>query len=181
MRQDRGPAGPPPRSGGSRIVARFAEVACPPLLRTDQLTDGLLAEFAALLAALPIGMRRLVRAGLVVFDQGARLYPAARGRRFIRLDDAAAEAYFSAVLDMRRSGLAMAAQRIKGLVVLCYYELPQVKEQLGYRPDAYIRAVAQRRIDSYGAAIRAAESALLTDDRGDLDAEGLARQPEAGQ
>ena len=44
---------------------------------------------------------------------------------------------------------------------MCYYELPEVKEQLGYRPDAYIAAVSQRRLRSYGAQIRAGEAAVL--------------------
>ena len=38
---------------------------------------------------------------------------------------------------------------------MCYYELPEVKEQLGYRPDPYIAAVSRRRLASYGAQIRA--------------------------
>ena len=36
-----------------------------------------------------------------------------------------------------------------------------VKDQLGYRPDAYIAAVSRRRLASYGAQIHAGETALL--------------------
>jgi hypothetical protein len=50
-------------------------------------------------------------------------------------------------------------------VVMCYYELPEVKEQLGYRPDAYIAAVSRRRLDRYGPEIRAGEAAVLERDR----------------
>ena len=149
------------RAADRRIVARFAEIACPPGVRAQHLLPGLLGEFESLLAALPAWMRRSVLAGLMAFDQGARLYPRARGRRFTRLADADAEAYLRAVLASRRDGLATAAQRIKGLVVLCYYELPEVKEQLGYRPDAYIAAVSRRRLASYGAQIAAGEAAVL--------------------
>jgi hypothetical protein len=95
----------------------------------------------------------------VAFDQGARLYPPARGRRFVHLADDVADAYYRSVLARRGAGLAL--QRVKGLVVMCYYELPEVKEQLGYRPDAYIAAVSQRRLRSYGAQIRAGEAAVL--------------------
>ena len=136
-----------------RIVARLAEVACPP---GPDLTEGLLTEFEATLNALSASVRRPVVAGLVAFDRGARLYPKARGRRFIRLDDATAQAYFRAAL-ARVPVLAL----IKGLVVMCYYELPEVKEQIGYRPDDYIASVSRRRLDSYGAQILIGEAAVL--------------------
>jgi len=159
MRQE---GSPPPRQLGPaarRIVVRFAEIVCPPQVRAGGLTDKLLAEFELLLGALPPGVRSPALAGLVAFDQGARLYPAARGRRFVHLGDDAADAYYRAVV--ARPGAGPALQRIKGLVVMCYYELPEVKEQLGYRPDAYIAAVSRRRLESYGAQIRAGEAALL--------------------
>ena len=148
------------------IVARFAQVVCPPQLVSGDLTDELLAEFESLLAVIPAAVRRSVLAAFVVFDQGARLYPAARGRRFARLRYADADAYFRAVLARQRGGLGAALQRVKSLVVMCYYELPAVKEQLGYRPEAYIAAVSQRRLASYGAEIRAGEAAVLAPDPG---------------
>ena len=152
-----------------QIVARFAEIVCPPEVRAGDLRDRLLAEFESLLAVLPPGVRWSVRGGLVAFDQGARLYPRARGRRFTHLADDAADAYFRAVLARRGAGLGPALQRVKGLVVMCYYDLPEVKDQVGYRPDAYIAAVSRRRLASYGAQIRAAEAALLVPDPGAPD------------
>jgi len=146
-----------------RIAARFAAVVCPPQVRAGDLAGRLLAEFESLLEALPPAVRSSVRAGLIAFDQGARLYPRARGRRFVHLADDVADAYYRAVV-ARGAGLGPAVQRIKGLVVMCYYELPEVKDQLGYRPDAYIAAVSRRRLASYGAQIRAGEAALLAPD-----------------
>jgi hypothetical protein len=147
-----------------RIAARLAAVVCPPGALGRELADGLLEEFEAMLGVLSPGLRRSVLSGLVVFDQGARLYPRGRGRRFARLADADADAYVRAVLAIRRGGLGAALQRIKGLIVFCYYEQPQAKEQLGYRPDPYIAAVSRRRLASYGAQIRAAEAAVLAPD-----------------
>jgi len=149
--------------GARRVVARFAEVVCPPGGAAG-LTDKLLTEFESLLDVLPPAVRSSVRAGLVAFDQGARLYPRARGRRFVNLTADAADGYFRAVLTRRGTGRAL--QRIKGLVVMCYYELPEVKDQLGYHPDAYIAAVSRRRLESYGAQIRAGEAAALVRDPG---------------
>jgi hypothetical protein len=175
MRQNRGS---PARWEGlviRRIVERFAGIVCPPEVRTGDLAARLLAEFESNLDVWPPGVRWSVRGGLVAFDQGARLYPRARGRRFVHLADGDADAYFQAVLACRRGGLGAALQRIKGLVAFCYYELPEVKDQLGYWPDTYIAAVSRRRLASYGAQIRAGETAVLA-----TDPAGLGRRGQGG-
>jgi len=157
MRHD---AGAPARrlsAQARRIAERLADVACPPEIGHQGLTSRVVAEFETVIDVLPAALRWSVRCGLVALNQGARLYPPARGRRFVALADAPAEAYLRVVLSTRRGGLGPALQRIKGLVVFCYYELPEVKDQLGYRPDPYIEAVSRRRLKTYGAQIRAAE------------------------
>src|SRR5258708_10713723 len=98
MSQDAASPGWRLRSPVRRIVARFAEVACPPEVRAGDVMDGLLAEFESLLGALPAGARWLVQGGLVAFDLGARLYPRAHGRRVAPLRDADADAYFRAIV-----------------------------------------------------------------------------------
>jgi hypothetical protein len=121
-------------------------------------TDRVLAEFEQMLGALAPTARKGVTAALVAIDQGARLYPRSRGRRFTRLDDQAAEAYIRVLL---RSELV---QRIKGLVVMCYYELPVVQREIGYHPAPYMAAVSRRRLESYGPEIRAGEAAVTEPD-----------------
>lgn len=133
-----------------RIAARFAEVACPPEVREAGRVEGLVGELELMLGALPRAARRLVPLALVGFDQGARLYPRARGRRFTRLGDEAAEAYLAAVLGSRAPALAAMFQRVKGLVVMCYYELPEVQREIGYDPEPFIAAVSRRRLERYG-------------------------------
>ena len=170
MSQDAASPGRRLRAPVRRIVVRFADVACPPEVRVGEVRGGLLAEFEALLGALPAVARWLVQGGLFAFDQGARLYPRAHGRRFTRLGDDDADAYFRAIVARPRGGLADAAQRIKGLVVFCYYEQPKVKERVGYRPDDYIAEVSRRRLSRYGAQIHAGEEASLGPDPGGPDA-----------
>ena len=138
------------------MVVRFAEIVCPPGVRTGRRADRVLAEFMLMLGVLRPAARRALLGAFVVIDQGARLYPAARGRRFARLDDATADAYLSALLG-RGDGVAAMAQRIKGLLVMCYYELPEVKAEIGYDPEPYIATVSRRRLERYGAEIAAAE------------------------
>ncbi len=142
-----------------RVTSRFAEVVCPPGMRAHHRTERVLSEFELMLAALAPAARRALTAAVVVLDHGARLYPQARGRRFSRLDDQAAEAYIRALL--ARGGVAaQLVQRLRGLVVMCYYELPPVQREIGYDPAPYIAAVSRRRLESYGPEIRAGEAAV---------------------
>jgi hypothetical protein len=160
------------RGSARRIVARFAAVACPPEVRSGERTERLLGEFELLLGAMPAGMRKSIPVAFVVFDRAARLYPPARGRRFARLGDRTADSYLRAVLARGDAGPAAVVRLLKGLVVMCYYELPEVKEQLGYLPDPYIAAVSQRRLAAYGPDIRAGEAAVLAPDPGNPEAAG---------
>ena len=128
-------------------------------MRTHHRADRVLAEFELVLGALAPAARKGLIAAFVVLDQGARLYPRARGRRFIRLNDQAAEAYIRALLT-RRGTTAQLVQRLRGLVVMCYYELPAVQREIGYDPAPYIAAVSRRRLESYGPEIAAGEAAV---------------------
>jgi len=118
-----------------------------------------LGEFGLMLGALPPAARTAMAAALILVDQGARLYPAARGRRFARLDDGVAEAYVRALL-ARHDPAAELTRRLKGVVTMCYYELPEVQREIGYDPAPYIAAVSRRRLESYGPDIRAGEAAV---------------------
>ena len=141
-------------------------------------TDRVLAEFEQMLGALAPTARKGLTTALVAIDQGGRLYPRARGRRFTRMDDQAAEAYIRALLSRGLVGELL--QRIKGLVVMCYYELPAVQREIGYNPAPYIAAVSRRRLESYGPQIRAGEAAVTSaqigDGVGDGDGDGVGGQ-----
>jgi hypothetical protein len=134
-------------------------------MRTHHRTDRVLAQFELMLDALAPTARKALTVAIVVLDQGARLYPPSRGRRFSELDDQAAEAYIRAML-ARRGDAGEVARRLKGLVVMCYYELPTVQREIGYNPAPYIAAVSRRRLESYGAQIRAGETAVTAPDPG---------------
>lgn len=116
-----------------------------------------MAEFELMLGALAPGARKALTAGIIALDEGARLYPPARGRRFSRLDDRTAEAYVRALLT-GRSIAADLVQRLKSVVVMCYYELPTVQREIGYDPDPYIAAVSRRRLETHGPQIKAGEA-----------------------
>jgi choline dehydrogenase-like flavoprotein len=133
---------------------------CPPGVRADDRADRAAGQFGLVLGALQPVARRAVMAGLVAVDRAARLYPPARGRRLVRLPEHVAEAYARALL-ARPGGLGTVAQRLKGLLVMCYYDLPDVAEEIGYRPAPYIASVSRRRLATYGAEIAAGEAAVF--------------------
>jgi hypothetical protein len=119
-----------------------------------------------MLGSLPPTARKALAAALILLDQGARLYPPSRGRRFARLDDRVAGAYVHALL-ARHDAAAEMIRRLKSVFTMCYYELPEVQREIGYDPAPYIAAVSRRRLESYGPQIRAAEA-----DSGDLGQSG---------
>jgi len=152
------PAASPLSARARRVTRRFAVVVCPPGMREHHRTDRVVAEFELILGALAPGARKALTAGIITLDEGARLYPPARGRRFSRLDDRTAEAYVRALLT-GRSIAADLVQRLKSVVVMCYYELPAVQREIGYDPAPYIAAVSRRRLQTYGPQIEAGEAA----------------------
>ena len=138
---------------------RFAELVCPPEVRAGQRADRVLGELGLMLGSLPPVARKALAAALVLLDQGARLYPPSRGRRFARLGDEVAGSYVRAVL-ARRGPAAELIRRLKSVITMCYYELPEVQREIGYDPAPYIAAVSRRRLESYGPDIRAGEAAV---------------------
>jgi hypothetical protein len=143
-----------------RVVERLAVLVCPPRLVEDDLTETLRRDFDRHLRCLPPAARRAASPALYLFDQGARLRPATRGRRFVRLDDERADAYLRDVLYGRSGPVATMIRLVKSLLVFCYYDLPEVKAGLGYEPDAYIAEVSARRLTLHGPEIRAAEEGV---------------------
>src|SRR5580700_862405 len=151
------PGQPAPEVPVRHAARRFAEVVCPPEVRLDQRTDRVLREFGLMLGSLPPAARKALAAALVLLDQGARLYPPSRGRRLARLDDRVAGAYIRALL-ARHDVAAEMTRRLKSVVTMCYYELPEVQREIGYEPAPYIAAVSRRRLESYGPQIRAVQA-----------------------
>lgn len=143
--------------------------------------DRVVGEFELMLGSVQPTARHVLSAALIAFDRAAWLYPHTRGRRFVRLGDRAADRYVRALL-ARSGGLGGVVRRLKGLFVMCYYELPEVKEEIGYRPDPYIAAVSRRRLARYGAQIQVGEEAVLAGGPGGPDQAGEPGQrPEEGR
>jgi hypothetical protein len=135
------------------VARRFAGIVCPPGISEDHRAERVMREFGLMLGSLPPAARKALAVALAAVEQGARLYPAARGRRFIRLDDRTAAAYARALL-ARQDPAAELVRRLKSVLVMCYYELPEVQREIGYDPEPFIAAVSRRRLERYGTELR---------------------------
>ncbi len=144
-----GPAKPAAEIPAAAAARRFAEIVCPPEIQQEHRAERVLREFALMLGSLPPAARKALAMTLAGVEQGARLYPPSRGRRFTRLDDRTAAAYVRAVL-ARPDPAAELVRRLKSVLVMCYYELPEVQREIGYDPEPYIAAVSRRRLERYG-------------------------------
>lgn len=139
------------------MVRRFAELVCPPEVAKPGRLDATLHELDLMLAALGPAAGRMVPVLFSVIDQGARLYPACRCRPLSSAQAGAAARYMAALIGWRGTAGEL-VRRLKSLVAMCYYELSEVKAEIGYLPDPYIAAVAARRLERYGVDIRIAEA-----------------------
>jgi hypothetical protein len=131
------------------VARRFAEIVCPPGIREDHRAERVMREFGLMLGSLPPAARKALAVALTAVEQGARLYPPSRGRRFTRLGEETATAYVRALM-RRPDPAAELARRLKSVLVMCYYELPEVQREIGYDPEPYIAAVSRRRLERYG-------------------------------
>jgi hypothetical protein len=132
------------------VARRFAGIVCPPGISQDHRAERVMREFGLMLGSLPPAARKALAVALAAVEQGARLYRPARGRRFTRLDDRTAAAYVRALL-ARTDPAAELIRRLKSVLVMCYYELPEVQREIGYDPEPFIAAVSRRRRERYGA------------------------------
>lgn len=146
-------------AAGQRTVECLARVVCPPKPAVEP--SRLVHELELYLAAMSPSARRTVVAALRVVDQGARLYPAARRRRFGALDDETAARCYRWLARRLPTGVTTL---LRGLVVMHYYALPEVEEALGYHPASYVATMAQQRQERYADEIARAEQALSADE-----------------
>jgi hypothetical protein len=143
------------------VVESFARVVCPPELGTLCSLDDVVSDFELHVGAMPQHLRAGLVLSFTAFDQGARLWPPARGRSFHELDPALAESYFTVFSHGALGPQRKVAQVMKGLVTLAYYEQSGVKASLAYHPERYIAEVAKRRLELHGPDIERGEAEVL--------------------
>lgn len=149
----------PPRI--RRILASIAPIACPPDIERFGLVDAVIDHMEMTMRSLPAVVRAALITGLSGYELASMAWPGHFGRPASKLDRKRAIRYYEA---WRHSPIRLQeefAKGIKGLLCLGYYEMPRVKEQLGYTPDAWVTKVKRRRFEVYGDEIQRHEAKLF--------------------
>jgi hypothetical protein len=147
-----------------RLLRALVPVICPPDAVELGVEDDVVDHVGMTMSTVPPILLRGLYAGLGVYDLGARIYPAARGRRAHKLTGEVAEQYFHSWLHGPTLIHRQLATRVMQMMVLAYYEQPAVLDKLGYTPGAWIDDVTRRRLKLYGDDIARAAARVTTSD-----------------
>ena len=128
-----------------RVLTSLVPVVCPPEAVALGLTEAIVDHVELTMGALPATFRQGLALGLATYDNSARLWPPALGRRASALP-----------LEL--------ADRLGQLLKLGCYEQPAMQARLGYTPSAWIDEVKQRRLKVYSDDVRKAEAAITAPD-----------------
>jgi hypothetical protein len=142
-------------------LARLTPIVCTEEAQRLEVVGPVVEQVELFLRTIPAHMRVGLVAGLVAFEQSARLAPGSRGRSFSQLDDELARAHFQRWWGSKLGVFHQLARALKMFISFAYYEQPRVKEAMGYRPEDWIRSAAARRQERYGEEIAAAERELF--------------------
>ena len=136
-----------------RIVRPLVRVLCGREAEERGLIDRVVDHFELSLRSFPPFARTAMLTGLRGFEHTARLRPSSLGRPFsslpLELQTAHFESYWSSPIDP----LAQFAKGVKALLCMGYWEQPEVREAIGYRPAQWMAEVGARRREKWGAAI----------------------------
>lgn len=142
-------------------LAPLARVVCPPDAEALDLIEPIIDQMELHMRAIPTFLRVGLSAGITGFEVGA---VARHGKPFSRCTPAQQEAYFKAWWESPVMALHQFAKGVKGLLAMGYYELPIVRERMAYHPERWIAEVAARRLDKYGADVRAHDALVVAPD-----------------
>jgi hypothetical protein len=138
-----------------RTLATLARVVCAPRHEPSPATfEALADEVEAFLGSVPA----MERAGIV----GALWAIELRGGGFSMLDLPRAEALFARWWES--STLHAVARILKMVVTFAWWELPEVKREMGYTPERWIAEASARRLASWKDEIAAKEQVPLAPD-----------------
>lgn len=147
-----------------RSLASLAAVVCPPEATELDLVGAIVDEVELSMRASPAGVRAALLAGIAGYELAATLVPRHRGRPASRLSPELARRYFASWWHSPLPPQRQFARGVKGLLCLACYEMPAIKEQLGYTPEAWIETVKARRLAVFADAIRRREADILAPD-----------------
>lgn len=136
--------------GSRRTLRALTDTLTPKNVEVPNLHERMVSFVEGFLPFMPPLLARLFPVGLWLFQWGTLLFFVAPVP-FSMLRPDAQRRY---VLRWQRSGLAVRRQLIKGLkalILMGYYEQPEVRAHVGYAPEAFMRPLIQQRAERYRA------------------------------
>lgn len=146
------------------ILSSLVPVVCPPEAMAENLATEIVDHVALSLTAMPREINLALAVGIGAYDRGAHLWPPARGRSARKLSPALAARYFATWWNSPLAPSRELAKAIKGLLCLSCYEMPAIKEAIGYAPEPWIAKVKRRRLEVHKPAIERHAAALSARD-----------------
>jgi hypothetical protein len=146
------------------VFRQIARVVCPPDAEELGALDGIIDHFEMSLRTLPAYLRVALMAGTTTFEVTAAADPRSLGRRFSKLPLDKAERWYHTWHHAPIFTMRQFAQAVKALIILGYYEQPQVRRKIGYQPDGWVAEAAKKRLVKYGVAIAQHEEELRAPD-----------------
>lgn len=143
--------------------------ALAPVILTDEverlgLLERTIDQVELMLSSFPRGVRAALIAGLSAFELGALADLPWRARPFSLLPPARREAYFRRWWDSSAAPTRQLAKALKGAVAFAYFELPEMRERLTYRPEPWIAEIKARRLTVFKDEIEAHERLVRAPD-----------------
>ena len=151
-------------AGFRRTVTAIAPIACPPEIEALGLVDAVVDHLELSMRALPEVVRVGLIAGVTGYELASMAWPGHWGRPASKLNRDQAIRYFNG---WHKSPIRLQREfikGIKGLLCMGYFSLPEVKELIGYTPDAWVDQVKRKRLATYGDDIRRHEESILAAD-----------------
>ncbi len=137
------------------LLERILPIVLPPEVTLRDRMQATIDHIEISMRALPVPVRLGLRAGLLAFNWVAVVWPGNGGWNAVQLDAARAERYYRGWWHNHFALFREFAKGIRQLAALSYYELDDVKAELGYTPDPWIELVKKRRMALHGDAVRA--------------------------
>ncbi|MBK7973672.1 MAG: GMC family oxidoreductase [Deltaproteobacteria bacterium] len=140
------------------LLRKIVPIVLPPEVVERDRMDATIDHMELSMRALPTPVRLGLRAGLLAFEWMSVLWPGNGGWNASQLDPKRLERYYQSWWKSHFALFTEFAKGVRQLAALSYWELDDVKAEVGYTPDPWIELVKKRRMELHGDEVRRHEA-----------------------